>query len=496
MSSNTPITKILILAANPKDTTKLCLDEEVREIAFGLQRSKQRNQFVIESRWGVRSDDLRRAILDFEPQIVHFCGHGETDGGLVLENVIGEPRLVNPAVAGLFELFTDQVECVVLNACYSDQQAEAIIQHIDYVIGTKQAIGGRDAIKFAIGFYDALGAGRSIEVAYKFGVNAIGIEGISEELTPIIKKKPQISSTGVNLSFLKDLPPVKNKLMSAPSTQAVKVVKQIIQRHNARLARAIAVLLRRVDYWKSRVANLKALPKAQRLVTKWRNYQHAFESIAQGIWEKVKELIGSRFPIKKYLRQIKAAVMPVANALVYVTSATITFFARRASYGRLIRAGLIQVAKPILIVASAIFLSPLLPDISGIFSSEPNRTLRSTRNITPIGWIRIGIVNNTSSSLSFVDRLLQTSDSRSAPSIDSPVVPSIGAVVTVKNPVNLRKNRPETRHRSNWPQKVGLLKPEEKLIILKVQRLVNTDFNSFRIEVWAQVGRCKGACDR
>jgi hypothetical protein len=47
----------------------------------------------------------------------------------------------------------------VLNACCSATQAEAITQHIPYVVGMKRAIGDRVAIEFAIGFYDALLAG-------------------------------------------------------------------------------------------------------------------------------------------------------------------------------------------------------------------------------------------------------------------------------------------------------------------------------------------------
>ncbi|MBR8836200.1 MAG: hypothetical protein DSM106950_19810 [Stigonema ocellatum SAG 48.90 = DSM 106950] len=212
----------------------------------------------------------------------------------------------------------------------------------------------------------------------------------------------------------------------------------------------------------------------------------------QGIRQEVKQLMASPSPIKKSLRHIKAGVMLAANAVmsafVYVRSATLSSLTRICSYRRRIRAGLMVLAKPILIVAGAIFLSPLMPDMLEIFSSESDRTLKQTQNVTPIGWIRIGIVNNTLSSSSVVEQLFQTSDSRSAPSIDSPVVPSRGAVVTVKNPVNLRKNRPKIYNNSDLPPKIGLLKPEEKLIILKVQRLVNP---SSQIEVWAEVGRYK-----
>jgi len=81
------------------------------------------------------------------------------------------------------------VKCVVLNACYSEAQADAIAEHIDYVVGMKEAIGDEAAIKFAVGFYDALEAGRNFETAYKFGCSAIDLKGIPEYLTPVLKKR-------------------------------------------------------------------------------------------------------------------------------------------------------------------------------------------------------------------------------------------------------------------------------------------------------------------
>jgi hypothetical protein len=182
------VKKILILSANPKDTSKLRLDEEVREIEAGLERCKYREQFQIISKWAVRSETLRQALLDHEPLIVHFCGHGSGTQGLALENKAGEMQLVSTSsLTGLFELFKGRVKCVVLNACYSEAQAEAIYQHVDCVVGMNQAIGDRAAIAFAKGFYDALGAGRTFEDAFGFGRNAIDLEEIPEALTPVIK---------------------------------------------------------------------------------------------------------------------------------------------------------------------------------------------------------------------------------------------------------------------------------------------------------------------
>ncbi|MBN3943991.1 MAG: CHAT domain-containing protein [Nostoc sp. NMS9] len=181
---------ILILASSPVDEARLRLDKEVREIDEGLRRSQKRDQFRLEKRGAIRTDDIRRALLDTRPQIVHFCGHGAGDEGLVIEDEEGKSKLVSTeALASLFELFAEDVECVLLNACLSEVQANAIVQHINYVIGMSDSVGDTAAIKFATGFYDALGAGKSIEIAYKFGCNAIQLENIAEHLTPKLKKK-------------------------------------------------------------------------------------------------------------------------------------------------------------------------------------------------------------------------------------------------------------------------------------------------------------------
>ncbi len=187
--------KILILSANPTNTNKLRLDEEVREIQAGMERSRSRDQFEIICKWAVRSNDLRRALLDHKPEIVHFSGHGAGSEGLALENNSGQMQLVKTkTLAGLFELF-DSIECVLLNACYSETQAEAIAQHVDYVIGMNRAIGDRAAIEFAVGFYDALGADRSYEDAYKFGCLTIDLEGIPESSTPVLKSRKNGKTT-------------------------------------------------------------------------------------------------------------------------------------------------------------------------------------------------------------------------------------------------------------------------------------------------------------
>ncbi len=187
------VRSILFLAADPANESRLRLGEEFREIDEQLTLAKQRAQFNLAlPQLSLRPRDITRALLNAEPEIVHFSGHGTATGALCFENQTGQAQLVEPdALAALFEQFAHQVDCVLLNACYSEIQAKAIARHINYVIGMNEAIGDKAAIAFALGFYQALGAGRTIEEAYRLGCVQIRLEGISEHLTPTLITKQQ-----------------------------------------------------------------------------------------------------------------------------------------------------------------------------------------------------------------------------------------------------------------------------------------------------------------
>jgi small GTP-binding protein len=192
--------KILFFASNPTDTGRLRLGAEVRDISEGLLRSKLRDNFDLLQRFATRPMDLRRSILNDLPNIVHFSGHGTEDkaffnnfdiqeygveGGIILEDDNGNYKMVNAKALGqLFSLFSDSIECVVLNACYSEAQANEIAKHIKYVIGMSYSITDKAAITFSTAFYDAIGAGSNIEFAFSYAKNAIQLDGLSESETP------------------------------------------------------------------------------------------------------------------------------------------------------------------------------------------------------------------------------------------------------------------------------------------------------------------------
>lgn len=178
---------ILVLAANPRDTEPLCLAEEVEEIAKGLRRARKHDEFVLHRKLAARQEDVRRAMLDYHPNIVHFCGHGAGAAGILFEDETGQTQLVDAdALSRFFRLFSSNLECVVLNACLSVAQAKAIARHVPCVIGMKGTVGDRAAIAFAIAFYDAIGAGESFEFAYQLARNATQWTGIPPDMMPVL----------------------------------------------------------------------------------------------------------------------------------------------------------------------------------------------------------------------------------------------------------------------------------------------------------------------
>ena len=172
--------KVLFLAANPTDTSPLRVGQEVREIDEKLEVGPAHDSFELIQQHALRIGDLQKALLKHQPHIVHFSGHGSKSEEIVLEDNSGKSHAVNrQALAALFRIIKDNVRIIVLNACYSKQQAEALREVIDYTIGTNKAVGDQASIMFSSAFYQALAFGRSVKEAFELGQVELDLRGIS-----------------------------------------------------------------------------------------------------------------------------------------------------------------------------------------------------------------------------------------------------------------------------------------------------------------------------
>ncbi len=179
--------KILFVSANPAGTQQLKLDEEAREIEAKIRAADHRDSLELITKWAVRADDLLQSLNQHRPHIVHFSGHGSPTEEIVLLDTLGKPKPVSKeALVHLFRALKDNIRVVVLNACFSEPQAEAITGEIDCAIGMMREIGDDAAITFAASFYRAIGFGRSIKEAFDQGIAALHLDGSLEGKTPVL----------------------------------------------------------------------------------------------------------------------------------------------------------------------------------------------------------------------------------------------------------------------------------------------------------------------
>ncbi|MCW5807212.1 MAG: CHAT domain-containing protein [Deltaproteobacteria bacterium] len=198
--SNVKRHRILFLAANPANTPPIRLGEEARDIAHHLRVATHRDAFDLETRWAVRPDDVLLELNEHSPTVVHFSGHGDGAPGILLQDAIGNARPVDATVLRqLFKTMKGQIRIVVLNACFSDEQAEAIAEVIDIVVGMRAAIDDGSARRFAAAFYRGLAFGATIENAFDQGRLAIALDGLPDECAPILRVRSGVDPTVVRL---------------------------------------------------------------------------------------------------------------------------------------------------------------------------------------------------------------------------------------------------------------------------------------------------------
>lgn len=215
--------RILFLAANPKDTPQIRISEEIRTIDERLRTTALGHHFELNQCWAVRAADLPEALLRYKPNIVHFSGHGSASGQIILEDKSGMTQPVSSqALSDLFQILTDEVQCVVLNACYSESQARAIARHVECVVGMPRAIDDSSAIAFAAGFYRGLGWGRTIETSFRLGCNEIDLSSLRGTDKPILLPKPGVDVTKMYL-VEPDIPTESKVSSSVVTVKAIPV---------------------------------------------------------------------------------------------------------------------------------------------------------------------------------------------------------------------------------------------------------------------------------
>jgi hypothetical protein len=192
---------VLFLTSSPENIPHVRGDEEFNQVDTILASSEYGKKFNLTFRAAVSLDKLQELFYRFQPNVVHFSGHGSTLGKLMFYNREKDSEYASQeALTKLFKKHNDDIHCVVLSACYAKDQARQISQHIDCVIGMSNTISRKAAIAFAKGFYLSLGFGKSVQEAFNTGKIQIEMEGSTGFKVPKLLHSREVNP---NKIFLK-----------------------------------------------------------------------------------------------------------------------------------------------------------------------------------------------------------------------------------------------------------------------------------------------------
>jgi CHAT domain-containing protein len=185
--------RVLLLAADPYTETRLRLEEEVRAIDGAIQQGSARARLELLPHLAVKVQDLQVLLLRHRPQIVHFAGHGDASGGIVVGDKFGQPKTVaREALDALFRVLANPPRVVVLNACGTLTAEDGDDCVVDVTIGMNNQIGDDSAIFFAEGFYGALAQRETVVKAFEHGVVRLKLEGSPDAMMPVLRICPGV----------------------------------------------------------------------------------------------------------------------------------------------------------------------------------------------------------------------------------------------------------------------------------------------------------------
>jgi TPR repeat protein len=211
--------EVLFFAADPLsaapdgDTRKLMLAEEVRQIRRKVRLAPYHKKLQFDPHEAARTDDVLQAMIETRPHIVHFSGHGGRNGlVLVAADGMGPRRVPPEGLRELFEMFPGQIRVVVLNACYSLDQAQEIAEIVGCAIGMPEKILDPAAIAFAASFYRGIASGKSVKAAFDQGRISYRLENYSPAQCP-------------QLVHRADVNPARLVLIPSPATRLLRRMK-------------------------------------------------------------------------------------------------------------------------------------------------------------------------------------------------------------------------------------------------------------------------------
>lgn len=192
--------RILYATASPHGDLRV--DEEIRRVKAAVRASTHRDQVVIDHLPAATAGDLLDGLTSFRPHVLHFSGHAD-ESALVFDDG-GDTRgdghaITARAFKSAVEAPDEQPLLVVLNACNSAAQLEALLGRVPVAVGVSKNIGDADALTFATRFYRTLAEGQSVSAALATARADMEMNGLSGHELPMLATVAGIDPTIIRL---------------------------------------------------------------------------------------------------------------------------------------------------------------------------------------------------------------------------------------------------------------------------------------------------------
>ncbi len=227
--------KILFVASSPENQAHLRLDRELRKIQASIAMASLREKCELFSISAARPEDLMRQMNAIRPHVLHFSGHGNQTGEIILEDDNGSAHLVSSeALKAMFSAFRPELQLVVLNACYSAAQANGMAEVVEGIIAMDKAITDKSAISFSSSFYSALGFGRGVQDAFLQAKASMMMDHQADvELVRIIHLTDKdLSLLSIDTSHIKQL--IADKRVGSRARSLLEAGSRLISLQNPR----------------------------------------------------------------------------------------------------------------------------------------------------------------------------------------------------------------------------------------------------------------------
>ena len=181
--------RFIFVSASPRQEEPLAVDHEFRRIRTALAQAERDGSIEVREESAASYDDLESALREFKPHVLHLSCHADSSGTLLLADLCNESEGIPcDMFEQLMREFSDDLELVVLNACFSEVIAERLPPDIPSSIGMNGEIDDDAAIDFSRTLYSSLAAGEEIPRAFALARNRLRSHGV-EDLAKIFGRE-------------------------------------------------------------------------------------------------------------------------------------------------------------------------------------------------------------------------------------------------------------------------------------------------------------------